>query len=91
MSMSTHIIGFKPPDEKWKQMKQVWESCEKANIEQPKEVLEYFNYKTPDESGVEVKIDNIAEEWSDESRSGYQVQLDKLPKDIKVIRFYNSW
>ena len=89
MSMSTHVIGFKPPDEKWKKMKAIWDSCENANIEIPQEVMEYFSYETPDISGVEVEIN--AEEWDDEGRAGYQIHIDKIPKDVKTIRFYNSW
>ena len=56
MSMSTHVIGFKPPDEKWKKMKKVWDTCQEAGIDAPKEVVEFFNDCPPDEAGVEVEI-----------------------------------
>lgn len=89
MSMSTHVIGFKPPDAKWKKMKEVWDACDKAGVEAPKEVSEFFNWEAPDENGVEVELD--AAEWSDEGREGYEIEVSKLPKGVTVIRFYNSW
>lgn len=27
MSMSTNVYGIKPPDERWKMMKKVWDTC----------------------------------------------------------------
>lgn len=89
MSMSTHVIGFKPPDAKWKKMKEVWDACEKAGIDPPKEVSEFFNYENPDENGVEVELD--AAEWGDDGRQGYEIEVSKLPKGVTIIRFYNSW
>lgn len=91
MSMSTHVVGFRPPDEKWRKMKAVYDSCQSAGIDIPDEVDEYFNGETPDEAGVEVEIDSILEEWGDDSRQGYQIDIAKLPKNVKILRFYNSW
>lgn len=92
MGMSTHVFGIKPPDEKWLKMKAIWDSCEDATIEVPDEVMKFFEYDTPDEKGVVVNLKSPAiEEWSDNSRCGFEVYVDKLPKDITIIRFYNSW
>jgi len=93
MSMSTHIIGFRPPDKKWKEMKKVYDACIEARLEIPKEVDEFFGGEEPDESGVmlEIEEDEAVEEWSDDMRQGFQVDVTKLPKDLKYIRFYNSW
>lgn len=89
MGMSTHIVGLVPPDEHWKKMKQVWDSCKSVGIEVPKPVQEFFNWEAPDERGVEVEIPLI--EWSEETMQGYELELDKIPANVKVIRFYNSW
>ncbi len=89
MSMSTHVIGFKPPDEKWHKMKAIWDSCEEVEIDPPDAVCDYFNGKEPDEAGVEVTI--LTEKWVDDMREGVQIYIDKIPKDVKIIRFYNSW
>ncbi len=92
MGMSTHIIGFKPPDEKWRQMKAVWDAVDAAKVDIPKMVYDYFEGSPPDVAGVEVELEgNAAQEWHDEYRSGFEVDLSKLPDGVKTIRFYNSW
>jgi len=89
--MSTHVIGFKPPDEKWKQMKEIFDACKKANIALPTEVDKFFNHEEPDDAGVRVDLKSILEKYTDDGVSGYQLDLSKLPNDVKIIRFVNSW
>lgn len=95
MSMTTTVRGFRPPDEKWKKMKAVWDSCQKAGIEVPDDVQAFFDYSAPDPRGVEVDLTEgkkaAAKEWGDSDRQGYEVDLSRLPKGISFIRFYNSW
>lgn len=94
MSMSTHIVGIKPADEKWKQMKTIYDACEKAGIEIPDEVYYFFNEESPDPSGVKVYRDVLGgavQKYSGDAESGYEVHIDRLPKDVKIIRFTNSW
>ena len=92
MSMSTFIVGFRPADEKWKKMKAVWDACEAAGAEIPTEVYNFFVGIPPgDRPGAEVNIKGALREWSDKSRSGYEVDLEKLPEDVKILRFYNSY
>lgn len=91
--MSTHVVGFKPPDDKWKKMKAAWDACEEAEIEVPEEVEEFFGGEPPDEAGVTVEIDGheCCKEYSEEGSSGYEIDISKLPKDVRIIRVYNSW
>ena len=56
MSMSTHVIGFKPPNAKWKKMKKAWDACVAANVGLPLEVDEFFDGSVPDDNGVEVRL-----------------------------------
>lgn len=93
MSMSSHFTGFSPPDDKWRQMKAVWDACANAHIPPPKEVSEYFDYRTPDETGVEVRIpDSIVREFSPyDGADGWEIELSKLPKNVKFLRFVNSY
>lgn len=93
MSMSTYVLGFKPVDKKWQEMKAVWDACRAAKVEIPKDVDIFFNYKAPDNAGVEIELHKIAKEWQDEhgGRSGLEIDITKLPKDVKIIRFINSW
>lgn len=90
MGMGSHAVGVVPPDEKWNEMKAIWDACEKAKIEPPKVVLEFFDYRDPDPAGVETSIE--WEEWSDGNMSeGIEVEVDKIPKHVKIIRFVNTW
>ena len=96
MGMSTHVVGFVPPDAKWKQMKQVWDACEAGGVKIPDEVQKFFNYETPDENGVEIRESDLEKcgavtEWGDDGRAGYEIHIDKLPTDVKIVRVYNSW
>lgn len=83
------IIGFKPSDEKWKAMKFVWDACKKAGVEIPDEVYKFFEGKEPDNLGVETDIGYAVKRHKHVSTIQYDVYIDKLPKDVKVIRIRN--
>jgi hypothetical protein len=96
MSMSTHVVGFRPPDAKWREMKKIWDACEAGGIDIPDKVLEFFQHETPDEAGVEVEQDElenlgVVKEWCDEGCQGFEVDVTKLPKDLHILRFYNGF
>ena len=91
MGMSTHVVAFREADEKWHKMKAVWDVCEESGVPIPDAVLGFFDYESPDPAGVEIEIPK--HEWTngDTLQDGFEVHLDEIPKDVKVIRFYNSW
>lgn len=91
MGMSTHICGFRPPDEQYTRMVDVWVACKAAGLEIPKDVGQFFGGMDPDDAGMEVRIDEAVEQWGDDSRSGLQVDLAKLPSGLRYVRFYNAW
>lgn len=94
MSMSTWIEAFKPPGEKWARMRAVWDACMEAGVEVPPEVDGYFEGMAPDPAGVEIqdfRNSPAVSGWKDGMRQGFEVDVTKLPKDVTVIRFYNSW
>lgn len=96
MSMSTHAIGFKPPDAKWKKMKKAWDACNEAGVDPPKEVDDFFDGESPDDSGVEVSEDTLEKcgalsEFKGDMVDGWEIHIDKLPKDVKIVRVYNSY
>ena len=94
--MNTHIVGFKPPDAKWKKMKAVWDACLEADTPTPPEVDDFFEHEYPDALGVSVKEEKLrkngaVKSFNAEMQDGYEIFIDKLPKDVKVIRVYNSY
>lgn len=96
MGMSTSVVGFRPPDEQWKKMKKAWDACQEAGIDPPREVDQFFGGEPPDDAGVEVSRTELekmgaVKQYSDDSVSGYEIDVTKLPKDLKIIRVYNSW
>lgn len=96
MSHSMHIEGFRPPDAKFKKMLTAYNACEAAGVDAPEEVIDFFNGETPDPAGVSIdlaerKFGKAVQEYHAEMQDGYEVNLDELPDDIRVIRFVNSY
>lgn len=92
--MSSHVVGFRPPDKKWEEMKLVWEACERTGVEIPKKVLEFFDHEDPaGKPGMSMNLmdTDAVKEYHEEAVQGFEVDLTKLPKDLEIIRFYNSW
>lgn len=89
MSMSISVTGFRPPDEKWKKMKTIWDACDKAGVRVPTAVTRFFGGNSPDDAGVEVDLDGTAccNNYREEMEQGFEIEVAKLPKDVKVIRF----
>lgn len=96
MGMSTHVVGFRPPDEKWRKMKAVWEACEAAGQEIPENVSNFFEGEAPDECGVEVlqgQLEKVGaiRRYKTLDTDGYEVVVASLPADVKIIRFMNCY
>lgn len=93
MGMSMHVVAFRPADETWKQMKIIYDACSKADISIPKEVDTFFDFEPPNEEGVQVEIERTSavSEIREDMKDGFLVDLSLLPKDIKYIKFYNSY
>jgi len=89
MGIATSIKGIRLPDEKWKKMKKVWVACKEANIDPPKEVLEFFNHDDPSPLGV--KVDIKFEKINGLGAVTYIVKLDELPAGVNAMQFVNSW
>ena len=91
MGMSTHIVGFRPPDEKWKAMKKIYDACVAAKEGMPSEVDSFFNDIPPDPAGVQIGLEDYpgtkvkigaVKLWKDESGEVFEVDITKLPKDV---------
>ena len=92
MSMDTFVIGIKLADERWEEMKRVWDACIAAGVPVPDAVAAFFAYEEPDLGGVTVELPpNAVREWEGKEAEGIEVILTAVPSDVTVIRFYNSW
>ena len=93
MSVSVNLVGFRPADKKWAQMKAVWDACEAAGIEAPSEVDEFFNYDPPNDAGVEVELEEheCCSQYRESGIDGFDIDVSKLPDDVTLVRFFISW
>jgi len=89
--MSWRVEGIVPPDDKWEKMKAIWDAYAKTDMEVPDEVWQFFGERDPDESGTIIDIKDLCQEWGDMDRSGYELDVSKIPKHVKTIRFYTGW
>jgi hypothetical protein len=92
MGIRLVVQTIKPADENWLLMKDIYDSCKKANVPVPKEVEKFFDYVPPTEAGV---IGNLPspcrEEWTDDCREGMDIDLSQLPHGTKKLRVYISY
>jgi hypothetical protein len=85
MSIDYRVFGIKPADKKWKDMKRIYDSYVEAGLEVPNNIWEYFDHKTPEDSGVRVEVAHEVEH--EKYRTCYTVDLTTLSPDIKTIVF----
>lgn len=93
MSQSMHVVGFWPPDEKWKKHRAVWDACKSAGVAPPQETDEFFNWIPPDAAGVEVAIQETpcCKRYRGEMTDGFEIDVTQLPKDVTVVRFFTAY
>lgn len=96
--MSMHAEGIRPGDEKWRQMKAIYDACKTAGVVPPSDVLRFFNHEDPDEKGVVIELGTgygtkheCCTHWNENEREGFEIDVSKLPEDVKIVRFYCSW
>ena len=95
MGMSTgHIKAFIPDtDPEYQKHLRIYKLCEKENVSLPKETFDYFDgCDVPlDKLIVKLKENTHYKKWSEDMEEGVEIFLNKLPKEISVIRVYNSY
>ncbi len=100
MSMSTSIVAVRDMRQQFDKMWAAKEACEKAGIDYPEELKKYFgsniDYDLKESAEQEMLTYSLSGkpgvvQWGTEMREGYEVDLRKLPKDVKIIRFYNAY
>lgn len=102
------VVGIKPPDDKWKKMKEAWDACNSACVPVPEEVLAFFDHEGPDEAGVVVGLtrkyadacwgsarkdesDPMVVDYEGDMTDGVEIHVDRLPKDVKIVRVTISY
>ncbi len=97
MGMSTSVVAFRDMGGEFTRMVEVKLFCEAHHVSYPKEVQDYFgsnvieSVETLRDELLTVDLGGALTEWQDESAQGYEVDVTKLPSEVKTLRFYNSW
>lgn len=91
MGMTMHVNGFAPPDDDWKRHKAVWDACMAARVDVPLETVKFFGHAPPDPAGVEISVKDAVSDFKDVYRQGLDVEISKLPPNVKIVRFYCAW
>lgn len=85
--MGIHVIGIKPPDEKWKKMAYAYRACEAAGVPIPSEIEKFFEGAPPDPAGVAVSLTDDAVCQRDcDGYDSIDINLSELPADVTVVR-----
>lgn len=95
MGVHFFVKGFKPVNDTWRKMYAAYEACESAGVAPPKEVLDFFEgvkFTYIEAAGIETDINEAITPWDDgDAREGFEVDIDKLPEGVTVVRFGCSY
>lgn len=92
MGMTSHVTGYGPTDEKWGKMANAYHACRTAGVDPPDEIYDFFYGSPPtDLPGKKIDISGAVQAFQGEDEDGFDVDLEKLPKEVGVIRFCNSY
>ncbi len=97
MGMSTYVVGIKDPEESdgnEDKFLEIYDLCKELNIAAPIEVYEFVSkHEDAEDDDGEIDLKSISREWSDDNCSmvGIEITVEDIPKDIKIIRFVNSY
>jgi hypothetical protein len=93
MGMSTHVYGVIPADTKYKKMAEIYKQCSELHVTVPAEVLKFFNHEPPDDKGVLIPLEKLecCDKYNEDMREGYEIEIARLPLDVKYVRFVNSY
>lgn len=97
MGMSMHIKGFVSEDNlEYQKHKNILLFCRESNVSLPVETQRYFNsdqYPSLNLLSEKLEFELIKGEhyikYSVDMEDGFEIDLAKIPEDIKKIRVYN--
>jgi len=97
MCMSTHIVGVRDLDGKFEGMLAIKRACDKAEVEYPAAVEDYFGEPEFSEDELrsimsEIDIEGaVTQVYLQDGVDTWEVTLSKLSDEVKAVRFSNSY
>lgn len=95
MGMSSWVVGVRDMDGKFKEMLEMKRLCEEKGFSYPKEVEVYFgglvreSEKCIFNEMLSIKIPY--KEYMDDGIGVFEVNVKDIPKEVKTIKFINSY
>lgn len=86
--MTIKIVGFRPVNQEYLNMKTIYNACIKANIEVPDEVKLFFEDKPPPIEDKAIEVDMSPGKLhgvSNHKDNSMIIDLDQLPFGISII------
>lgn len=87
MASDLYINGIVEPTDEFKKKYTAYKACERAGVEPPDELQEYFRYEAPNPSGLEVEIKPSLVK-TDKYGAVKEINLKKLRSDISKIQIF---
>lgn len=85
MSISMYVIGLRDEtDPNHIKMVKAKDALDNAGVKWPMEIYDYFDGSKDSDVPLEVEIEK--EEWRNDDYSGYEIDINKIPKNVKKIR-----
>lgn len=93
MSESFHAYAIQELDEESQNMSDIWHACVRAKVDVPDEVIDFFGSQGPHDKGRPVSLDSheCCNNYSDDMKTGLEIDIEKLPPNVKIIRFFVSY
>lgn len=96
MGMSTTIVGTRELDDDFKKLLKVKKACDDAGMNYPRELYDVLKYPEEKEEYLRreyesVNIDCAIKQYSEDATDVFEIDLSKLPKGVKKIKFRNSY
>jgi len=94
MGVDLGVKGIRDLDGKFAEMMKIKKLCEKSKISYPIEVQQYFGPSIGEDEELiteemsDIDINGCMKEWGNEYAQGYEIDVKKIPKDVKKIRVY---
>jgi len=85
------VHGLVIPDEKYRQMKKVYDVCVEAGVSFPEEVRKFFDFDEPysDEPGNDgFHVELQKEEFSADDCKGWDIKVSDIPEKVHTIRVF---
>ena len=88
LKASYEVQGLVLGDETFEKQKKIWRLCEEIGVSIPDEVMAYFDHANPRfTSRMKFDISSAVERTIYNNNIAYQVDLEKIPSNVKFIRF----